>query len=115
MKTEQAVFIRTFKTLRADGHAVRTIYSLCQQGVVQVDRFFISPILNEGCVEIRRFRGMVYQSERMVFKLQSFIEIAEDVLSSVHLLDPKKILHSDDVIFLPNEDGEKIITTKPKN
>jgi DNA-binding PadR family transcriptional regulator len=100
---EKAIFIKTFKTIRADGHAIRTIYALTETGVVNIERRIVSTELHSGFKEIRKFGNFTYQCETMVFKLESFIQISKTVGENLHRLDLSKIMKIEDVKFQPNE------------
>lgn len=102
-KLGKAVFIKSFKTKRLDGHAVKTIYALLNSGIVNIERRIVSTELNDGFQQIRRFGKYIYQYESMTFKLQSFIEIATDVRLGVSELDKDNLIQHDDVMFSPNE------------
>jgi hypothetical protein len=108
--TEKAVFIKTFKSLRADGHAIRTIFSLTERGVVCIERRIASTELNDGFIEIRRFRNLILQKQKMVFKLASFVDIANVVAENINKLDSSKILDINEVIYKPNEKHKTILT-----
>jgi adenine/guanine phosphoribosyltransferase-like PRPP-binding protein len=100
---EKAIFIRSFKTKRADGHSIRTVYALTETGVVNIERRIVSTELNEGFVLIRKFGKYIYQLERMVFKLESFIQISSTVSLHIPKLEIDKIMRVDDVKYKPNE------------
>ncbi len=103
MKSEKAIFIRGFKTKRADGHVVKTIYSLADRGFVNIERRIVSTELNEGFRHIRTFGKYIYQRESMIFKLDSFAQIARDVQQNVHKISKENIIRKDDVLFSHNE------------
>lgn len=94
MQDLNEVFIHSFKTKRADGINVRTIYAMYDNGIVHIERNFISKTLNPGYIEIRRFGEYIYQYEKMSFKLDSFLAIGYDVASNLHKLQEDKILTS---------------------
>lgn len=106
--TEKAILLRTFKTLRADGHAVRTIYALAKNGNVIIEHRFVSTELNDGCILIRKFNNLFYQYERMIFKLESFMTICKEISESIYKLNKDDILQIGDVIAKPNE--KRIVT-----
>ena len=112
MKQEKAIFIKSFKTKRLDGHSVRTIYALTETGIVNIERRIISTELNDGFKLIRNFGKYVYQCETMVFKLQSFIEISKNVGENLHKLDVNKVIQLSDVNFSPNDKSKVLITTE---
>ena len=102
---QKAVFIKTFKTKRADGHSVRTIYALLENGIVNIERRYVSTQLNPKCIELRRFGKYVYQYESLVFKLTSFMRIANEVAEHIHDLKIDDIILHDEILFKPNEDS----------
>ena len=110
MKREKAIFIKSFKTKRLDGHSIRTIYALTETGIVNIERRILSTELNDGFKFIRNFGKYVYQCETMVFKLQSFIEISKSVGENLHKLDIEKIIQLSDVHFKSNEKTSVLIT-----
>ena len=103
MKTEKAILIESFKTKRLDGHSIRTIYALTEKGIVQIERRMISNELNEGFIPIRTFGKWIYQYERMVFKLASFIEIAKTIGMNLNKLDLDNVYSTSDIDGFPNE------------
>jgi len=103
MQEEKALLIKSFKTKRLDGHTVRTIYALTERGIIQIERRIVSTELNEGFIQLRKFGKWFYQYERMVFKLESFIKIAQDIGMELHNLDLNKVYSSIEVDALPNE------------
>jgi hypothetical protein len=109
---QTAIFVKTFKTIRADGHAVRTIYVLMENGLVQIERRIVSTELNIGFIEIRRFGKFTYQYESMIFKLESFTTIATDILGSFHKIDLSQTLKANDVLCPPNDKMIIRITVK---
>lgn len=102
-KKEKAVLLNSFKTVRADGHAVRTIYGMTQHGVIQIERRILSAELNKGFTPLRKFGKMIYQYESMTFKLDSFITIAKDISNNCGALISTDIIRSTDVICNPND------------
>lgn len=92
MQDLNPVFIDSFKTKRADGTNVMTVYAMYDNGVVHIERKLISKTLNLGFIEIRKFGEYIYQYEKMILKLESFITIGHDVATSLHKLDKDKIL-----------------------
>jgi hypothetical protein len=112
MKQEKAIFIKSFKTKRLDGHSVRTIYALTETGIVNIERRIISTELNDGFKLIRNFGKYVYQCETMVFKLASFIEISKNVGNNLHKLDFDKVIQLSNVSFSPNDKSKVLITTE---
>jgi len=111
MTTEKAIFVKTFKTIRTDGHSCRTIYAMTKSGIIQIERRMVSTELNEGFIQIRKFGKFIYQYERMVFKFGSFISIASDVYGFSKELNVDKVIKTEDVLFEPNEKPIIKITT----
>ena len=102
-RTEKAVLLKSFKSVRADGHAVKTVYALTKQGIVSIERRIVSTELNMGFTEIRKFGDFIYQFESITFKLESFICIAKDIADNIYKLDVDKIMRSSDVVCDPND------------
>jgi hypothetical protein len=65
---QTAIFVKTFKTIRADGHAVRTIYVLMENGLVQIERRIVSTELNIGFIEIRKFGKFIKRSVKPIHR-----------------------------------------------
>lgn len=103
MKEEKALLIESFKTKRLDGHTVRTIYALTEKGIIQIERRIVSTELNEGFIQLRKFGKWIYQYERMVFKLDSFVTIARNIGLELHKLDLNQVYSSSEVDAFPNE------------
>lgn len=103
MEKEKAILIENFKTIRADGHAMKTVFALTETGIVNIERRMVSTELNDGFKHIRTFGKYIYQCETMVFKLGSFITIAKTISENLHKLDMNKIMKQNDVKFKPNE------------
>jgi hypothetical protein len=107
---EKAILIRSFKTMRADGHSIKTIYAMGQDGVVYIERRIVSTELNGGFQLIRKFGNFYYQYEKIVFKLDSFIEIAKDIANHVMYLNKDDILRQNDVKYEKNDKSVKILS-----
>jgi hypothetical protein len=111
---QEALFIRSFKTKRLDGHSVRTVYALVDNGVVNIERRMISTKLNDGFKVIRVFGKYIYQCETMVFKLTSFMTIANSVREYIPSLKINDIVLYDEILFNPNEKILVELFTKSK-
>ena len=114
-ESEKAIFIRSFKTKRLDGHSIRTIYVLMYSGVVSIERRIVSTELNEGFRHIRAFGKYIYQREVMIFKFDSFIQIVKDVELHLHEINIEDIIRSRDVKYAPNDKRIVKVYTDNKN
>lgn len=94
MEDFNQIFIDSFKTKRADGINVRTVYAMFDNGIVHIERKFVSKTLKPGYIEIRKFGEYIYQYEKMTFKLDSFLAIGYDIALNLHKLKEDKILTS---------------------
>lgn len=100
---EEAVFINSFKNVRLDGHAIRTIYCMTKSGIVSIERRIVSTELNIGFELIRKFGKYYYQRESMVFKMESFLRIVKGVNYHFKELDLSKVIKTEDILYKPNE------------
>ena len=113
--TVQAVLFRSIKTKRTDGYTVKTVYVLLQTGVIHIERRFLAKTLNSGCVEIRKICGYVFQYEKMTFKLESFMHIANEIVGHAHKLNPNELIGLNDVLYDFDQQNPLKIIPPPRN
>ena len=112
MEKQKAIFINTFKTKRLDGHSVKTVYALIDNGIIKIERRILSTELNEGFTKIRTFGKYIYQYESMVFKFGSFMQIAIDVNKGASELNNNDLIGSQEIRYQPNEEHKVELYTE---
>lgn len=94
-------FIESIKTKRYSGEVVKTTFGLSEEGVVVIERIFATrDEIPEGFFLVRQTRSGSIKiiGQHMVFKYDSFVTIAMQVLKRSAQLDSEKIIRADDVI-----------------